>query len=200
MTTASSPDLAIVRTGLAAWFAALLGFELSSVQWEDEPRSMIAGASALLSPVADVGLGTPEAQHTYNALAAEGEEIERSVGQPRVLSLSLKLDGYDQRLPQGVFFVMSDVATELHGAVSLAALRELGMALVSVEGPRNVPRVEGGRVYPRAVLDVRLGYTRVREIAATTWIEKIEVTSHMRDVDGAELPTPPNGTQIIEAP
>lgn len=200
MTTTSSPDLTAARTGLAAWFAALIGITAVHVQWEDEPRAIIAGVCGLLSPVADVELGTAEARRFYNSGAAAGEEIERSVGGPRVLTLSLKLDGYDQRLPNGVFFAMSSIATEMRGAVSLAELRELGFALVSIDGPRNVPRLEAGRTYPRAVLDVRLGYTRVENIEPTTWIETVEVTSHMRDVDGDELETPPNGTTTIEAP
>lgn len=188
-----------MRTGLLAWFAALAGLAVTSVQWEDEPRSLITGVCGLLAPVADVGLGQVEAQHAYDSHAAAGEEIERTVGGPRVLTLALKLDGYDQRLPEGVFFALASVATKLRGADSLAALRAMGLAVVSIDGPRNVARVEAGRTYPRAVLDVRLGYTRVETITPITWIETVKVESRIRDEAGTLLPSPPNGITTIEA-
>lgn len=200
MTTAASPDLTTARTGLRQWFATLAGLELAAVQWEDEPRSMVVGVCGLISPIADRALGMGERQHEYEPAADEGEELVRAVGGPRVASFSLKLDGYDQRLPEGVFFRMSSVAELMRGEDSVAALRGLGFALVDVTGPTNVPRVEGGRVYPRAVLDVFLGYTRVERETPTTWVEEVRVTSRMADVDGVELPAPPNATVSIEAP
>lgn len=200
MTTATSPDLAAARTGLRQWFADLAGLDLAAVQWEDEPRSMVVGVSGLISPIADRAIGQGERQHEYDSGAAEGSEIVRKVGGPRVLSVSLKLDGYDQRLPEGVFFRMSRVAELARGEDSIATLRALGFALVDVTAPINVPREQAGRVYPRAAVDVFLGYTRVESESATTWVERVEVTSRLRDVDGVELPAPPNETVSIEAP
>lgn len=194
MTTTTSPDLTAMRTGLRTWFAALVGLEPAAVQWEDEPRSMHVGSCGLLNVIAERIVGQDERQRRYNALAPAGQEIERKVGGPRIMTLSLKLDGYDQRLPEGPLFRMSSAAAKARGVDSISQLRAMGLALIDIVGPTNAPRIEDNRIYPRAVLDVRLGYTRVESEAPTTWIEKVRVKSRFRDVDGAELPSPPNGT------
>lgn len=200
MTTTTSPNLSTARTALRQWFADLAGLELAAVQWEDEPRSVTPGISGLLNVIAERALGQDERQWSFDAGAPDGEQIVHAVGGPRVLTLSLKLDGYDQRLPEGVFFRLSSVAALIKGEDSIRALRALGFALVDVEGPSNVPRVDADRVFPRAVLDVFLGYTRVEYEAPGTWIETVKIATHLADSDGEELPSPPNGEITIEAP
>lgn len=199
MTTTTSPDFEAARTGLRQWFATLAGLELVAVQWEDEPRSMVTGVCGLINILGDRGRGRPERQHEYDPAAPAGQEIVRRVGGPRELSLSLKLDGYDQRLGRGVFLLMSRVSTRMHGADSLSSLRGMGFALLDVRDVVNLPRDDAHRKYPRAVLDVRLGYTAVEAVSPTTWIETVRVRTHLRDADGVELPSPPNGEITIEA-
>jgi hypothetical protein len=201
MTTTASPDLTALRTGLRQWFADVAELELAAVQWEDEPRQMIPGLAGLLNVVAERALGQDERQWEYDAGADPGEEIVRKVGGPRVLTLSLKLDGYDQRLNAGPFFRMSAIAAKLRGEDACSALRALGFALIDAVGPTNIGREDHGRVYPRAVLDVFLGYTRVEGEAPTTWVETVKGLAEFRDADGVLLPTPPNGEITIpEAP
>lgn len=198
MTTTVSPDFANARVALRQWFADRAGLLLNVVSWEDEPRPMVVGTAGMMNLIADVGLGRGERQHKYNAGAPAGQQIERAVGQPRVMTLSLKLDGYDQRLDKTPLITMGRVATRLHGDDSHAALRALRFALVDVIGPTEIPRVDdASRVYPRANLDVRLGYTLVLNETPTTWVEFMKFTSKMRDVDEVLLPTPPNATVTV---
>lgn len=198
MTTSTSPDPTSIRTALRQWAADLIGIDLAAVQWEDEPRKLITGMSALLDAIADRSIGQSESQTQYDATAASGEEIVRAIGGPRVLTLSMKLDGYDQRLHVSPFFQLSSVAEKIRGEVSCSALRAMGFALVDITGPSNISRAEGGRAYPRAVLDISLGYTRVEYEQSTTWIERVRVSSQLADVDEVVLPSPPNEEITIE--
>lgn len=200
-------DLEAARTGLRQWYADLLGLELARVQWEDEPRTAFSdGLVGLLQPVAERQLGRGETLHERDDDAPEGEELVRKRAVAIALSLSLKLDGYDQRINAGPFFALSSVATKLRGGPSLAALRDgdrddlsdpprFAFAVIRSAGPFNVARDEAGRRFPRAALDVTLGYTRVESLSPLTFIEAAEVTSHLRDTDGTELPSPPNVTE-----
>lgn len=204
-------DLEAARTGLLAWYADLLGIEVGRVRWEDEPQVASETFVGTIKPIAERELGLPETQRE-NA-GPPGEELERTIGQPVVLSLSLLLDGYDQRLHLGPFFKLSSVRTKLRGGPSMAALRDgdrnrdehedprFAFAIVRTSGPFNVARDEAGRRYPRAALDVELGYTRIETLSPITFIERAKVTSHLREPDGTELPDPPNVTeQEIPAP
>ena len=198
MTTTSSPSASAMRSGLLAWGAFLVGIEVAAAAWTDQPRPMVAGLCLLIDPVAERVIGQDARSHTYDADAPAGSEIVRRVGGPRWFTVSLALDGYDQRLSEGPFMRMSSAAAVAQGIDSCARLRALGLSLVDVQGPVNVPRTEAGRVYPRAVLDVRLGYTRVELDAPTTWIEKTRGTTKLRDADGELLPSPPNGEFEVE--
>lgn len=207
-------DLEAARSGLLSWYAGLLGLEVSRVRWEDEPQVPSETFVGTIKPLAERELGRPETQRARaGGTPPAGEELERKIGQPLVLSLSLLLDGYDQRLHLGPFFKLSSVRTKIRGGPSMAALRDGGrdrdeheaprfaFAIVRTAGPFNVARDEAGRRYPRAALDVELGYTRVETLSPITFIERAKVTSHLREPDGTELPVPPNVTeQEIPAP
>lgn len=190
-------DMSAWRTGLVAWFALIVGLSADAISWADESQTMTVGVSGSLRPIADVALGQEEKQTELASPAGpDGEELTRKIGGPRALSLSLVLDGYDQRLPGSPFFTLRSAATKIRSSESIAALQELGFGLISVGRVLNVPRKESGRTFPRAVLDLRLGYTNVENLDPITFIESAELTSHVRDTDGTELPSPPN--QVVE--
>jgi hypothetical protein len=204
----TTTDLEAARTGLLAWYADLIGVDVSRVRWEDEPQIAADDLVGTIKPVAERELGRTETQVERDpGTPAAGEELLRSIGQPVALSLSLVLDGYDQRLHRGTFFPLSSARTKIRGGPSLAALRDgardrgehpeprFAFAIIRTTGPFNVARDDAGRRYPRAVLDVELGYTRVESLSPLSFIESAEITSHLRDVDGTELPSPPNVTE-----
>lgn len=194
MTTTSSPSPTSLRTGLLAWAAFIAGLDEGAAQWTDEARRMVQGPCILVDAVAERVVGQDARTHELDMDASAGSEIVRRIGGPRVMTLALALDGYDQRLPEGPFLRMSRAATLAQGIESRSRLRALGLSLVDAQGPINASaaRKEGGRAYPRAVLDVRLGYTRVELDAPTTWIERARLTTGLRDADGELLPSPPN--------
>lgn len=191
-------DMSAWQTGLIAWFALVSGLSATALSWADEAQKVVVGASGSIRPIADIGVGGEEILTERAAPPAPaGEELVRRIGGPRELSLSLTLDGYDQRLPMGVFMAMRSATMRMASTESSAALRALGFSLIEVGKVVNVPRKENGRTYPRAVCDVRLGYTNVENLAPITFIEKAQVTSHLRDEAGVELPSPPNETTEI---
>lgn len=192
MTTLNSPDASQVRAGLAQWAAYVADDDAGVVQWTDEPRRAIPGMSVLLDHVAERVVGQDARTHTFDDSAEPGREIVRRVGGPRVMTLSLVLDGYDQRFPEGPFSRAAAASARAQSRESIKRLRALGFSLVDVQGPVNARRVEGSRAFPRAVLDVRLGYTRVELDAPTTWIGTARLTTRLRDADGSLLPSPPN--------
>lgn len=198
MTTASTLSFETARTGLRQWIATLAGIALAAVQWADEPRVAVDGACVLLNVIAERSIGQDERQQEYDAAQVNGAEIIRKVGGPRVITISVHYDGYDQRLHLSPVTAASALKARMGGDDSAYALRELGFAFVDATGPVNAPRSDNGRVYPRAVIDVRLGYTRVESDTATQWIETVIAKSRVRDVDGVELPIPPNSTVEIE--
>lgn len=198
MTTAAAIDLTAARTGLVAWFAELTGLDASAVRWRDEPRPVVAGVAGELQPIAIRELGQGEEQHEHDGGADEGEELVRAVGGSRVLSLSLLLDGYDQRLPEGVLFALERARTKMVGAPSLDALRALGFAFVRSHAVQGLPnREHQGRAYPRAVLDVELGFTAVESLDPTGYFAHAQLETEARDVDDSLLPSPPNGSEWV---
>lgn len=200
MTTSTAIDLSTLRTGLRQWFADLCGLQLEAVHWYDEPRPMVVGACGMLQPIALRQLGQVEEQQEHDAGAPAGEEVVRRVGGRRILSLSLVLDGYDQRLPTGVFFALEAARTKAEGAPSIEALRALGMAFVRSQDVQALPaREQQGRAYPRAVLDLELGYTAVEALAPAGYFEHAELVTEARDVDASLLPSPPNGSEWAPA-
>lgn len=197
MTTAASPELSVVRTTLRTWAATLLDLDPVAVRWEDESQEMITGTVCTLAPIAERQIGQGETQSERVEADPDGEEMRTAEGAHRILSLSVKVDGYDQRIPNGPFFALSQMAVRLRDRVSRSTLRTIGFALVDVFGPFAIPRLEGGRVYPRAALDLAFGYTRVESREPLTWIEHAGVTATLRDQDGVALASPPNGTDTI---
>lgn len=190
--TLNSPDPTQVHEGLRQWAAYVVDDDASVVQWTDEPRRAIPGMTVLLDHLAERVVGQDARTHTFDSTAEPGREVVRRVGGPRVMTLSLALEGYDQRFPEGPFARAAAASARAQGRESIKRLRALGFSLVDVQGPVNARRIEGSRAYPRGVLDVRLGYTRVELDAPTTWIETVRLTTRLRDADGSLLPSPPN--------
>lgn len=198
MTRATALDLTAVRTGLRQWFANLVGIELNATHWQGEPRPVVEGVCAMLQPIAIRELGQVEEQEELDEDADEGQEIVRKVGGPRVFSLSLILDGYDQRLPNGVLFALESARTKIQGGDSIDALRALGLAFVRTLAVQGLPnRVHQKREYPRATLDIELGYTAIETLAPVGYFEHAQLVTEARDVDGELLPTPPNGSEWV---
>lgn len=94
--------------------------------------------------------------------------------------------------------VLERVRTRLRRQRSINALHAIDVAHIRSGNVIDIATVKEGRVVPRASLDLTLGACfNDSDTVPAGWFNRIELTSHLQDTDGTELPVPPNVTDLV---
>lgn len=178
----------------------------SSFEAEDRgrPRKAISDVRkfALAMRVVNV-IGLGEDEERFDLVPQDATGVDRKyAGQlrpnitgQRKLVLQLECDSIENTDTAWAWAAIERIRTGMRRRSSLEALDAVDAALIRVGQATEMAFRNEGRMVHRVVLEVQIGAV-VNEIdpVPTGWIEKVVITSHLQDVDGAELPHPPNVT------
>ncbi len=119
----------------------------------------------------------------------------------RRLILEIRVESHQNSNALWSWTTIERIRTRLRRPTSIARLSALNLAFVTMGPSIGLPTPRDDHEWSAASLELTLGY-RFEDIDMTdkfNWIEKIELTSRVQDVTGAQLPTPPNGTTTVDA-
>lgn len=196
MTATATRDPDTLRTTLLAWAAFVSGLTSASV-FADEPNTMVDGLAISIAEVSSRNVGGESTLREYDAGA---EHIVRKVVGLQHSILSLTFDGYDQRLSQSPMEAARRFVAVARSPEARAMLRAAGAPMTAISGPTSTPRVEAGRSYPRAVVEVRLTFARVDDLAPVEVADTATITGSVRDPLGAELVPPLSPVTEVDLP
>lgn len=177
-----------VRSALAAWVKALSGVEIAV--WENDPRPMHNGVIALLSWGASDVVGVDDLRWQYAENESPLEEMTPAVQGDRVLRVQVAFETTLQAIAGNARELCERMRSRLRRPSSLAALAAVGLGLVSAGPAVQADYRAQQHMVARALFDVTLNATTWDADAdgATSYIATVEVTSHVSDVSGDELP------------
>lgn len=187
MTATATPLRSAVRAALLAWVEASAGAAAGTVIWQDESNQLVDGAAIMLSEIGGRNVGGESTGREWNPTSSL---IERKLLGLQHNTYSVIFDGYDQELSRSPMASALDFVRVARSRESRAILRAAGCPLTAINGPTNAPRVEGGRVFPRAVVDFRITFATVDDLGSVAAADKATITGQVLGADGAPL-TPP---------
>jgi hypothetical protein len=150
-----------------------------------------------------VGLGDDEERRENVAADATGADAPwagklrtRIVGHRKV-TYRLVCDALENSDREWAWATIERIRTRLRRSTSIDTLARVDASLNSVGASLEANFVKGGRVHNRVLLDFALN-VRVNDVdeAPTGWIEHVVLSSEIEDVDGVDLPVPPNVTDL----
>jgi hypothetical protein len=147
------------RLSLIAWVASCARMSLDAVYFADEPLSLMQGASAALSQLSLRNPGGLDA----TVLRREGTQLIGTTGGTREMLLQVAFDTDDQELSGHPSVLAERFRTRASSPDSHVALDEFGYGLLSVGDVLVAGRDIGGRMFPRAIVEVRLSFLSAEE-------------------------------------
>jgi hypothetical protein len=150
-----------------------------------------------------VGLGDDEERHEDVAADAAGADAPwagmlrtRIVGHRKV-TYRLVCDAIENDDRMWAWATIERIRTRLRRSTSIDALARVDASLNSIGAALEANFRAEGRMHNRVILDFALN-VRVNDVeeTPTNWIEHVVLTSEIEDVDGDELPVPPNVTDL----
>jgi hypothetical protein len=185
--------LAQLQTALKAWVVALAGLNAARdpVVFANEPRPMHNGTLALLTWVSGAGVGRDETRYEDNAAPAPAPDLVPVVvgNRVRVLQVEFITLSQDPAAPSALALI-EQVRNRLRWESSKTALDAMNLGLID-SGVITVPDGKSDQRWrARTLLEVRFNASSFeRDTAgAAPSIATVEVTSHLSNVDGTQLP------------
>lgn len=126
-----------------------------------------------------------------------GKTVYAQLGNRRVI-IEVRIETYKNTDDNWAWSTVERIRTRLRRPSSHEALRSINFALVETGPSIALPMNVKGAEWSAAMMELTFG-TRFEDIETTpfNWIERVDLTSHIKDTDGQELPVPPNFNELI---
>jgi hypothetical protein len=162
------------RTGLLALLARLLEIP---VQWRGEPQQVVAGASAIVDPLGELGLGVDEITYTEGPTPEAPTEVTPTVYGLREATFQISVWSPTQPLELSARAHTSLLRTRLRMPSTREELRSMGLGLVSIG--ESIPADDGqsSRLRSGSALEIVLSFGTAEADDAVPFIEHARVTS-----------------------
>ncbi len=176
-----------IQDTLKEWFANISGLE---THWFGEQIESLERPYAQLQVSSSNSIGTDDRREEYDDTQPEGEQIVRSIYGNRVFMLGCRVRTRDQTPTGAARWYLEKVRSSLYKISSLDVFKEANLALVGSEAVINLDTVFQQRQESEALLDIRFATAAVETDPRDrgTWIEKIEVSSDIKDPGGTSIP------------
>lgn len=175
-----------------------------NAQWHEQQRVFThqGARTELLLQVTNITTPGGEDDRIFEMVEVGGETIlaEKLKGD-RLITLNVRVESLEQESPLWAWDTMERIRTRLDRTSSHARLRQVNLALVKTMEAVGLPDPEDERILSIVSMDVLFcaGFEDVDLSGALQWIERVELTSSVRDTDGKELPAPLNGIFTVDA-
>lgn len=181
-------DFVAIEDALCAWVKDRTGVRFAV--FEDRPRPMHDGRIAVLSWVADAGLGIDELRYEDSG-ALTGNELVATIASVGTITLQIGFESFDQRpgAPHARELARR-MRARLRMPESLAALERLNIGLIGADTSTQADYRADQRMVARTVLSIRFNVSNLEreEAPQRGSIASTDVTSTISDVDGSVLP------------
>lgn len=186
-------DYAAAQSALKTLVTSVLGWTSPTdpVVFENEPRPRHNGRIAILSWVSGVGVGVDDLRWEDNGALAPDPNYVPTLAGDRMLALQVSVETLDQSpgAPHARA-ALEQFRTRIRRPSSLAALRAANLGMVDVGAVSQADYRVDNRMISRALIELRLNATTFDrdDDGAIGTIESTDITSHISDVDGTQLP------------
>lgn len=189
-TTTTTPD--IWEDGLELLFERI-GDPLP-VCWKERERPFASDGIILLKVIADASQGVDEYRIAHdpalNSSSPPAECIPTSCGSSRV-TLQVQVETFDQDGPGSARTQLRKIRQRLRWPSSLAALKAIETSLVDIIAIPVIDKLEDGRQYSLATMDVRLNTIQIENDKPFGRIDTIAVQPTLTSESGSPITTPP---------
>jgi hypothetical protein len=183
-------DWTQIADALKAWFLAGTGLDL--VVLENEERPFVEPAWGYLVIDDAQSVGTDSTYLVDRPGAEPGAPLVPMVSGLRIFTVHVYVESFSQRPEDFAVKHLERLRGALRFPRLMKMIREVGLALVDVSPTVVSDYAVDERVISRASFDVRFNaaFNLIDEAdqEAGDYIERIELTSHVENVDGSELP------------
>ncbi len=179
-------DWATLQAELPTLFGDLLGVRC---QWRTQPAQMVQGASATIDVLGTFAIGVDE--RTWADVTEGGEAVGVQATQHGLREMTLQVTVWapSQILGNSARASLELLRLRLRMPSSLARLRALGLALVTIEAVVPGDVVQDMRARSQASMDVRVTYAVSEADEVIPYIERARVKSeYLEHAGGAPLP------------
>lgn len=179
-------DYATFESTLETWFEGVTGLK---VYWDERERKHErVKAWGLLNVISVVQLGVDEVRQSFDAGAPNGEQIEQLIAGNRVITVACSVKSRSQKPTNHARFWLSKLQTSLRDPSVLASFQAADIAVGLTLPLQNLDFDEENRRVSLATMDVQFATVVNEAILPTTWIEKVEVSSDIKDPGGVSIP------------
>lgn len=176
-----------------------LAFDVTPVnfgaQWQARTQkytSEAARTDLILAVRSIQDIGEDETEQVETTIKGQPATVYAQLGNRRVI-LEVRVESYKASDSHWAWTTIERIRTRLRRPSSHQLLEVMNWALVDTGPSVALPMNVRGAEWSAATMDVTLGTRFIDvETAPFEWIERIELTSHVKDTDGTELPVPPN--------
>ncbi len=187
-------DLAAIQLAMRTWVATLAGVPLAQCAYENEAQNLNGPITADLSWIRMPALGRGEERWIIDD-AAVAPDLNATPAQVtwRTCTLQVSLESLSQSPDRSAALAALALQTLAPTRAARAILEAVGVAFASIDAPTQRDyKGNDQRWLSRYILSVEFNECDVHVVTSptTSTIESVEVTSHVRDVDGDELAPP----------
>ena len=173
-------------------------------EWRD--RAVVAtavsgqlkGVKLYLKVTSCIGIGTDEIRYEQETPTSY---LQETIYGLRRVTLRLECHSGEASDEQWPLSILERIRSRLRRRRTIGALLALNVGIISIGAANDISSRKDQHIQSRAVMDLLLTMVSDdRDPVPTGWIASVVITSHLEDVDGIELPIPPNYTDTITVP
>lgn len=217
----SGPDWSTVAPGLVSIFSALALPDPTVpqvpawvVEWRDRSRKAtptggpLKGVTLTLKITSVIGIGDDDRRVEYIAPAVPpdlptpyDDELQETIYGLRRVTLNLQANMSEVSDGSWAVGLLESIRTRLRRRSVIDALLDLNVGIVRILAAQDISTRAQQHMQSRASMDVLLTMVASdMDPVPTGWVQSVEITSLLEDVDGTTLPVPPNYTNEIISP
>lgn len=168
--------------------------------WHGRPRPLIGDRiryEITLRITSVAAIGPDETRHDEIVVSGSPALRGTQYGHRRIV-LRIEATSTTNTDDAHALHLIENVRTRLRRPSSLETLLAVGLSIVGTGATLDTTYRDGARYVPRATLDVTLlGTVADADPVPVGWIQYALATSHVKDTDGLELPSPPNVSEEL---
>jgi hypothetical protein len=187
-------DWATQQTAIEKWFKKATGLP---VEWTKQPAEHNRRPCAELWVNTFQSVGEDELRSTLDEDATDGRDLLYEVCGHRLFILTCKVRSRDNRPGYHAGAYLEKARTSLAKPSTKSIFSDAEIALINAEAVAELPGLFDGREESFASMDIRLStvVNESDESEAGTYINTVEITSNIIDIDGNSLA---NSLQFVE--
>jgi hypothetical protein len=184
-----------IQTTLDTWFKRATGLDL--VVWDRQAAPMMPRPYGEMNITSTSNVGTDEVRRTYDSQQPPGQEIISEVCGQRIFVLNCRVRSRDNRPGYQASAYIEKLRNSLAKPNTIALFQSAEISLAEATPTVDLTGLFQDRQESYSSFDLRMNavISEIDPLDQVGYIDKIEITSDLKDVSGNSLP---NSLQLIE--